>query len=149
MNSISEAAMRNDLGELLSIAQQAARLAAAIHRRARDGPLGLSTKSSPADLVTAVDRAAEQQLVTAIHEARPHDAILGEEGTNVAGNSGVCWVLDPLDGTTNFVYGYPAHAVAVGVEIDGRRVLGVVYDTAHDRVYSGIVGAGAHCDGRP
>lgn len=141
--------MRSDLEELLSIAQHAARLAAAVHRAARHGPLGIDTKSSPADLVTAVDREAEQQLVTAIRQARPHDAILGEEGTNMSGTSGVCWVLDPLDGTTNFVYGYPAHAVAVGVEIEGRRVLGMVHDTAHNCVYSGIVGAGAHCDGQP
>jgi myo-inositol-1(or 4)-monophosphatase len=87
--------------------------------------------------------------VSSIRAARPGDAILGEEGTNITGRSGVCWILDPLDGTTNFVHGYPAYAVAVGVEIDGQRVMGVVHDTSHDRVYSGMVGVGAHCDGRP
>jgi myo-inositol-1(or 4)-monophosphatase len=141
--------MPNDLEALLSIAQQAACLAATVHRTAPPGTLGISTKGSPADLATAVDREAERQLVAAIRQARPHDAILGEEGTNISGTSGVCWVLDPLDGTTNFVYGYPAYAVAVGVEIEGKRVLGVVHDTAHDQVYTGIVGVGAHCDGQP
>jgi myo-inositol-1(or 4)-monophosphatase len=137
------------LEELLSIAKQAAQAAAAVHHRAQRGRLGVGMKSSPMDLVTAVDREAEQVLVSIIQRARPHDAILGEEGTTVPGSSGVCWILDPLDGTTNFVYGYPAHAVAVGVEIDGTRVLGIVHDTAHRRVYAGVVGVGAHCDGSP
>jgi myo-inositol-1(or 4)-monophosphatase len=141
--------VRVDLEELLGLAQQAARMAAVVHQKARLGHFEIGTKSSPVDLVTAIDREAEQQLVTFIRQARPLDAILGEEGTDVHGTSGVRWLLDPLDGTTNFVYGYPAHAVAVGVEIDGRRALGVVHDTYHDRVYAGIVGTGAQCDGRP
>ncbi len=141
--------MRDELDELLEIARQAAALAAGVHRRARGGGFDINTKQSPADLVTTVDGEAERQLVSAIQSARPHDAIIGEEGSNVSGSSGVCWVLDPLDGTTNFVYGYPAHAVAVGVEIEGRRRLGVVHDTYHDCVYTGIVGGGAYCDGRP
>lgn len=124
-------------------------MAAEVHRKARQVNLDIGTKSSPVDLVTAIDREAERQLVSFIRHARPHDAIVGEEGTDVSGTSGVRWFLDPLDGTTNFVYGYPAHAVAVGVEIDGRRALGVVHDTYHDRVYAGIVGEGAKCDGRP
>jgi myo-inositol-1(or 4)-monophosphatase len=99
------------------------------------------------NLVTAVDREAERQLVSVITAARPHDSILGEEGAAIQGNSGVNWILDPLDGTTNFVHGYPAYSVAVGVEIDGKRTLGVVYDTYHQRIYSGIVRAGAQCDG--
>lgn len=143
-----EICMRGDLEELLSIAKHAARMAAGMHLRARQGALDVSTKNSPIDLVTEVDRESERQLVSAIHTARPDDAILGEEGTNITGSSGVCWVLDPLDGTTNFVHGYPAYAVSVGIEIDGKRVIGVVHDTYHDRVYSGIVGMGAQCDGR-
>jgi myo-inositol-1(or 4)-monophosphatase len=146
---LGETCMRGDLEELLSIAKHAARLAAGVHLHARQGALDIRTKHSPSDLVTAVDRESEKQLVSAIRTARPDDAILGEEGTNITGSSGVCWVLDPLDGTTNFIHGYPAHAVAVGIEIDGKRVIGVVHDTYHDRVYSGIVGVGAHCDGRP
>ncbi|HKR01652.1 MAG TPA: inositol monophosphatase family protein [Pyrinomonadaceae bacterium] len=140
--------MQDNLEELLGVAQHAASVAAAVHRKALDGKVAVGTKSSPLDLVTAVDREAEQQLVITILDARPFDAILGEEGTDLPGTSGVRWVIDPLDGTTNFVYGYPAHAVAVGVEIDGKRVLGVVHDTYHDRVYSGIVGAGAQCAGK-
>ena len=141
--------MREKLDELLEVARHAAGVAAAVHRRARQSTFDVETKQSPVDLVTAIDREAERQLVDAIRHARPDDAILGEEGSDLPGSSGVCWVLDPLDGTTNFVYGYPAHAVAVGVEIDGTRRLGVVHDTYHERVYTGVVGVGAACDGRP
>jgi myo-inositol-1(or 4)-monophosphatase len=109
----------------------------------------VSTKGSPIDLVTEVDHEAERELVSAIRTVRPYDTMLGEEGTHITGSTGVCWILDPLDGTTNFVHGYPAHAVAVGVEIDGRRGLGVVHDTALNRVYAGIVGKGVHGDDQP
>lgn len=139
--------MQGNFEELLHIAVQAAQAAATVHRRAERNSLGVGTKSSPMDLVTEVDREAERQLGATIRAARPHDAITGEEGTTISGSSGVCWILDPLDGTTNFVYGYPAHAVAVGVELDGTRVLGVVHDTSHAWVYTGVVGRGAQCNG--
>jgi myo-inositol-1(or 4)-monophosphatase len=141
--------MRADLEEWLLIARDAARLAAVVHRQERHSPRSVGTKRSLADLVTAVDREAAQQLVTAIRRARPNDAILGEEGTNVPGRAGVCWVFNLLDRTTNVVYRDPAHAIAVGVEIEGRRVLGVVYDTSRELMYTGIVGVGAHCEGQP
>jgi myo-inositol-1(or 4)-monophosphatase len=139
--------MPNDLDTLLAIAKSAAQAAAAVHARAVPGRIQAGLKDSPMNLVTEVDREAERQLVSAISAARPDDSIVGEEGAAVQGTSGVCWILDPLDGTTNFVHGYPAHSVAVGVEIGGKRVLGVVADTYHRRVFSGIVGQGAHCDG--
>lgn len=137
------------LEELLKIARHAAALAAGVHRRAHQGGFYIKTKGSQSDLVTAVDLEAEQQLVAAIRNARPDDSILGEEGANLKGSTGVRWILDPLDGTTNFIYGYPAHSVCVGVEIDDKRVLGVVHDTYHDRVYAGVLGAVADCDGQP
>jgi myo-inositol-1(or 4)-monophosphatase len=88
-------------------------------------------------------------LVTTIRDARPNDSILGEEGTNYEGTSGVCWVLDPLDGTTNFVHHYPAHSVAVGVEVQAQRTIGVVHNTYSNRVYAGVVGESATCDDIP
>jgi myo-inositol-1(or 4)-monophosphatase len=136
-----------ELRDLLAIAKQVASLAAAVHLPARQEVFDAQTKHSPADLVTAVDRQSERVLVDAIRKARPNDAIVSEEGTNESGTSEVCWVLDPLDGTTNFVHGYPAHSVSVGVEIDGVRAVGVVHDTYHDIVYAGIAGAGASCAG--
>lgn len=142
--------MNQELSVLLELAKQAAAAGAAVHRQAiATGRFSIETKASAADLVTEIDRAAEQQIVSLIRAARPHDGILGEEGTNDAGSTGVRWILDPLDGTTNFVHSYPAHAVAIGVEIDGHRALGVVQDTFNQRVYTGIVGQGATCDQQP
>ena len=136
-----------DLPALLAIAEDAAGRAARVHAEGMGSKLSVTAKSSPTDIVPEVDRRAEAVLVEAIRSARPEDGILGEEGTAIVGATDVRWVLDPLDGTTNYVYGYPAHAVSVGVEIAGRRVLGVVCDSARSRVYKGIVGRGADCDG--
>ena len=139
-----------ELSDLLELAKYAAGQAAAVHRRAIEvGVISVEAKGSSCDLVTEIDRAAERELVKAIRAARPNDEIIGEEGANVGGTSGVRWILDPLDGTTNFVHRYPAHSVAVGVEVGGRRMLGVVHDTFSRRVYAGVVGEGATCDGRP
>lgn len=84
------------------------------------------TKSAPHDLVTAADRAAEAAALATITAARPHDAVLGEETGARAGDTGVRWLIDPLDGTANFVHGRGEHAVSVGVEIDNRIVAGAV-----------------------
>ena len=141
---------KDELSELLEIAKHAANLAGMVHRRALDaGEVKADTKSSSSDLVTKVDRESEQELVRAIRLARPNDEIIGEEGTRLTGSSGVRWILDPLDGTTNFIHRYPMHSVAVGVEVDGRNVVGVVHDTFSDRVYAGVVGEGATCDNKP
>lgn len=142
--------IRTELLELLEIAKNAASQAAAVHRRAMEsGSLKLDTKSSTSDLVTEIDREAECVLVDAIRAARQDDEIIGEEGTSVSGTSGVRWVLDPLDGTTNFVHRYPAHSVSVGVEVDARNMIGVVHDTFSNRVYAGVVGEGSTCEGKP
>ena len=141
---------KDELSELLEIAKRAASLAGAVHRRALERrDVKADIKSSDCDLVTDVDRESEQELVRVIRGARPNDEIIGEEGTKLPGSSGVRWILDPLDGTTNFVHGYPVHAVAVGVEVDGQNVVGVVHDTFNDRVYAGIVDGGATCCDRP
>lgn len=142
--------VREELSGLLEIAKYAAGVAAAVHRGAVErGEFKVGTKSATCDLVTEIDRTAERELVKVIRAARPNDEIVGEEGANFSGSSGVRWILDPLDGTTNFVHQYPAYSVAVGVEIDGRRAIGVVHDTFSNRVYAGVVGEGATCDERP
>ena len=141
---------KEELAELLEIAKRAARVAAVIHRRALEaGDVEPETKRSSSDLVTRVDRESEHAMVSAIRAARPNDAILAEEGTTVGGSSGVRWIIDPLDGTTNFIHRYPFHSVAVGVEIEGQNVIGVVHDTFNDHVYAGVVGEGATCDDKP
>lgn len=135
--------------ELLPLAERAARAGAAVHARWRGQGLNVDTKSSPTDLVTQVDREAERAVVDVIRAARPQDAILAEEGTASGGESGWRWVIDPLDGTTNYVYGWPAYAVSIGVEYDGQPQVGVVHDTALGRVFAGAVGRGATLNGVP
>jgi myo-inositol-1(or 4)-monophosphatase len=98
--------------------------------------------------VTEIDKAGERAIVEGIRASRRNDAILGEEGTDRAGTSGVRWVIDPLDGTASYVRGYPGYAVSIGIEVDGRAAVGVVEDGL-GRVTVGVAGEGAERDGRP
>ncbi len=107
----------------------------------------IDTKSSPSDAVTEVDRACEELIVGRIRAARPDDAIVGEEGTNHAGTSGVAWVIDPLDGTVNYVYRRADFSVSIGVEVDGVPSVGAVYDPTRDELFSAILGQGAWLNG--
>jgi myo-inositol-1(or 4)-monophosphatase len=134
---------------LCAFAVRLAAEAARVHRAGRGRDLRVETKTARTDLVSEIDREAERILVDSIRRERPDDAILGEEGGAHAGTSGVRWILDPLDGTTNYVYRYPAHAVSIGIEVDGAVRVGVVHDSVHDEVFTAIRGRGAFCDGRP
>jgi len=138
-----------DTEALLALAGRLAALAASVHRQGQGHAHRVSTKSSRTDVVTEVDRDAERAVVEALLRERPDDAILGEEGSEKQGSTGIRWVIDPLDGSVNYLYGYPAYAVSIAVEIDGCYRVGVVHDTALDRVYAGVMGAGATCDGAP
>ncbi|MGK2957028.1 MAG: inositol monophosphatase family protein [Acidimicrobiales bacterium] len=104
---------------------------------------GIGTKTSSTDMVSEVDRASEKLIVGGIQVARPQDAILGEEGTNQEGTTGVRWIIDPLDGTTNYLYGLPSFAVSIGVEINGVAEVGVVLDPFHDETFVARRGSGA------
>lgn len=107
----------------------------------------IDTKSTKTDLVTQVDRASEALIVGALRAARPDDGILAEEGSADVGTSGVRWIIDPLDGTINFVYGFPAYAVAIAAEVNGEVVVGVVHDVVHGETFSARRGGGAFCNG--
>jgi myo-inositol-1(or 4)-monophosphatase len=109
----------------------------------------VDTKTSTVDYVTEMDRASERRIVDGILAARPDDGIVGEEGSAVEGTSGVRWLVDPLDGTTNFVYGIPGFSVSIAVEADGVTVAGVVHDVVHAEVYTATTGGGAFRNGRP
>ncbi len=139
--------------ELVKLAQQLVMLAAGVQRAALSdevpGGLAVEYKSSATDLVTRVDKEAERLVVETLTRSRPSDGLLGEEGALREGSSGVRWIIDPLDGTTNYVYGYPAFSVSIGVEIDGRPAVGVVHDTMAGHTYVAVAGYGAECDGRP
>lgn len=106
-------------------------------------------KGSLANLVTDIDRESEKILRDSILNVRPYDSIIGEEETSINGSSGICWYLDPLDGTTNFVHGYWNHAISVGVAIDSKPVLGLVLDTSRGNLYVGGKGLQATRDDKP
>jgi myo-inositol-1(or 4)-monophosphatase len=132
---------------LLDIAVDAARQAGALLLDGRGRARGIETKSSATDMVSDMDRAAEATIRAVIGDARPGDAILGEEAGASSGYTGVRWIVDPLDGTTNFLYGFPAWAVSVAAERDGVVVAGAVWDPTHGEMWTAIRGDGAFCNG--
>lgn len=141
-----------DPNELRILASRLAREAGTIAlegRRAAGRRVGGDTKSSQTDVVTEFDRAAEALIVGELRRVRPDDAIVGEEGTADDGTSGVAWYIDPIDGTTNFVYDQPAWACSVGVSVDGDMVAGAVYVPRLDELFSAARGAGATLNGDP
>jgi myo-inositol-1(or 4)-monophosphatase len=126
--------------ELLEVALAAARPAADLVRERAAGAVAVAaTKSTPTDVVTEADRASEALIRSVIAERRPDDAILGEEGDDVLGTTGVRWVVDPIDGTVNFLYGIPRYAVSIAAQVDGRVVAGVVVDVARGVEYTAYV----------
>jgi len=143
-----------DPGELLGLAVDAAAAAAAMLAAGRPaGPAGrpevADTKSSPTDVVTEMDRAAEVLIRRRLLAARPQDAILGEEGGEEAGRYGpgrVRWVVDPLDGTVNYLYGLPDWSVSIAAEVDGTVVAGVVTVPSYGEVFTATLGGGAWLD---
>ena len=132
-------------------------LALATAREAADLVLGLraegvevaGTKSSEIDIVTRADQAAEALVRKRLLATRPDDGLLGEEGDDVPGSSGVVWIVDPIDGTVNYLYGHPHFAVSVAAEVDGEVVAGVVVAPALALEYVATLGGGATCNGLP
>ncbi|WP_285683325.1 inositol monophosphatase family protein [Actinoplanes sp. NBRC 103695] len=132
--------------ELLSLAVRIARDAAATARRMRDAAIqDVQTKSTDTDVVTAADRAVERQVVEALRAERPGDGVLGEEyGDSTAPDPGaVRWILDPIDGTVNYLYGLPSWAVSLAAEVDGVVVAGVVHNAATGDEWTATRGGGA------
>lgn len=136
------------LDELLDIAKEAARRAGVLLRDGRPADLGVAaTKTSPIDVVTEMDIAAEKLITGYVLERRPNDGLLGEEGASSDGTSGVRWVIDPLDGTVNYLYGLPSWAVSIAAEKDGETVVGVVEAPMRGETYHAVRGAGAFVNG--
>ena len=137
------------LAATLALATDLAREAGALALRMRADVAVVDAKSSPTDVVTAADRAVEELLVRGIRAARPDDGLLGEEGGAAEGTTGTRWVVDPIDGTVNYLYGIPHWAVSIGVEDADGPVVGVVFDPAKDELWQAVRGHGATLDGRP
>jgi myo-inositol-1(or 4)-monophosphatase len=108
---------------------------------------GVDTKSSATDMVSEADREAEAAITQLLRGERPDDGLLGEEGADESGASGRRWVVDPLDGTTNYLYGFPAWAVSVGLEDADGRLVGVVHDPVARETFTAARGQGAHLNG--
>ena len=139
-----------DLHELLDLAHRVATEAGEMLLAGVDDlRVDVSTKTSGTDMVSEMDRAAEALIVKGILAARPDDAILGEETGARHGTSGVRWVIDPLDGTTNYLYRHPTWAVSVGVEVGGVTEVGVVAVPGHREVFTAVRGHGAWLNGAP
>jgi myo-inositol-1(or 4)-monophosphatase len=136
--------------QLLALAESVAREAGAelLAAYASLGDLQVSTKSSSTDLVSDADVATERLIRSRLHGARPGDAILGEEGGEGEGTSGLRWVVDPLDGTTNFLFGVPAWAVSIACEDDAGALAGVVFDPLRDELWAARRDGPATLDGR-
>jgi myo-inositol-1(or 4)-monophosphatase len=136
--------------DLLKLATEVATEAARLIVERRRGTITVAdTKSTATDIVTAVDRESEELIRTRVLEARPDDSFLGEEGDDVNGSSGVRWVVDPIDGTVNYLYDIPTYAVSIAVEYEGQTVAGVVVDAPKGEVFTATLGGGAYLDGRP
>ena len=137
---------------LLDLAVVVGREAAELVRRLRpEGRVPVAdTKSSATDPVTAIDRASEELIRVRIGAARPDDGFLGEEGDTVVGTSGVEWVVDPIDGTVNFMYGIPAYAVSIAARRGEEVLAGFVVNVADCREWGATRGGGAfRLDGPP
>jgi len=137
------------MSELLVLATAIAREAGAIARDRFHDTRTIATKSSEIDLVTDVDHALDALVRERILAARPRDGLVTEENTAHTGSSGVRWIVDPLDGTTNYAHAYPHFSISIGVEVDGQREVGVVYDPMRDETFSAERGRGATLNGRP
>jgi myo-inositol-1(or 4)-monophosphatase len=133
--------------DLLAIAMEAARAAGRL-LASREGRVQVAeTKSSPTDVVTEMDRRAEALIRSLIEDSRPGDAILGEEGGQT-GDAPVRWVIDPLDGTVNYLYGLHDWAVSIAAEVSGVVVAGVVAVPGRGETFTATLGGGAWLDSR-
>jgi myo-inositol-1(or 4)-monophosphatase len=133
--------------ELEHIAVHAAQAAASLVTSAYGSPDLVGYKSSPSDVVTQTDLRAEKLVRRVLHEETPAAGVLGEEGGTTTPAARLQWVIDPLDGTVNFLYGVPLFAVSVAAAVDGEVVAGAVVDVLRDEVFSAHLGGGARLNG--
>jgi myo-inositol-1(or 4)-monophosphatase len=143
-----------ELQSLLALATSVAREAGQVlsDRFSAAGPTqavtdSIRSKSSRTDLVTEADCSSEQLIVARLAVARPHDAVVAEENGTIDGTSGLTWVVDPLDGTINFVYGFPVFGISIACRSETTTLLGVVHDPIRAETFTAVSGRGAFRDG--
>jgi myo-inositol-1(or 4)-monophosphatase len=139
----------NDVDELLAVAVEAATTAGALllQRVQHGAEIDVSSKSTPTDLVSEADLASERAIRELLAQRRPDDGFVGEEGAPVEGTSGLSWVVDPLDGTVNFLFGIPQWCVSVAVRDRHRTLAGAVFDPNRDELFTATHGGSAKLHG--
>jgi myo-inositol-1(or 4)-monophosphatase len=128
----------------LTVARRAVQAAVAV---VATRPSRIDAKGTSANLVTDVDRRAEAAVRAVLERETPDIPILGEEDGGAAAGSDARWIVDPIDGTTNFVHGFPFYATSIALEVEGRSVVGIVVDHPRDKRFEAVLGGGATCDG--
>ncbi|MPY92764.1 MAG: inositol monophosphatase [Acidimicrobiia bacterium] len=142
--------MLHDLDDLLALASEVAEEAAGLLLAGLDqARVAVATKSSLTDVVTEYDHRAEALIAGRLAAARPGDGLLAEEGSSRPSASGVRWVVDPLDGTVNYLYGHPGFAVSIAAEVDGELAVGVVHDPLSGDTFAAARGRGSTRNGAP
>lgn len=139
------------MNPFLTVAIQAAQAAAAVHQfHAADSDKQVDTKANYADIVTKADKLSEERIREVISATFPDHSILGEEeGEYEGGDRSHRWIVDPLDGTTNYASGFPFYSVSIALEVEGRLEIGVVLDSVRNQLYSAVRGEGAQMNGAP
>jgi len=141
--------MQDEINELLGVAWEAARASGEIIRANWQQPKNIDYKGA-IDLATSVDRDSERKIVEIIQRSFPKHSILAEEETNLEGTHHEWrWIIDPLDGTTNFAHGYPQFCVSIALERNGQVILGLVYDPLRSECFRAATGQGATVNGEP
>ena len=135
-------------GELLELAEQIAKKAGEL-LMSRPTNFELDQKSGVLDFATQMDHESEKLIVSEILAARPDDSIIGEEGANRKGSSGYTWVIDPIDGTVNYLYGIPGWCISIAIKDEVSYLVGVVHVPSFAMTWSARRGAGATCNGKP
>lgn len=139
-----------DASGLLELAIEAAfRAGSLLLERFRRAPTGVRTKSSATDLVSDADTAAERAIVDTISRARPRDGWIAEEGANAASSTGITWVVDPLDGTVNYLFRIPAWCVSIAAEDEDGPVVAVVFEPIRGEIFTATRAGGASRNGEP
>jgi myo-inositol-1(or 4)-monophosphatase len=139
--------MKFETANFLSIAWEAATVAGALIRKHWQEPKNIDYKGA-IDLVTSVDRQCERRIVEVLRSYFPNHSILAEEETDWVGTEGSHrWIIDPLDGTTNFAHSYPQFCVSIALECDGQVILGLVYDPLREECFKAVKGEGATLNG--
>jgi len=140
-------AFETDVHHLLDLAKSAAHEAGKLIMDKPASPLSTSTKSSPTDVVTEMDRASEKLILETILSMRPDDGVIGKKGTSKPSQNGLSWLIDPIDGTVNYLRGMPNYSISIAVSDDKGTLAGVVYDPTLDETFAAIRGHGATLNG--